>query len=87
MKIRLLTFFANASLSAAAIAFLITPLQLTPQPEGYLFMTLLLAVVSGGIRVSCHLATKNDPLAERALPASLVAYGLFLLIATRWLDL
>ena len=87
MKIRLLYLFANLSLGVAAIALLITPLHLTPQPEGYLFMVFLLAVVSGGIRISCQLAHKNDPLAERALPASLVAYGLFLLIASRWLDL
>ncbi len=87
MKIRLLSFFATLSLAVAALALLSTPLQLTPQPEGYLFMVLLLALVSGGIQVSCQLAKKNDPLAERALPASLVAYGLFILIASRWLEL
>lgn len=57
--------------------------MLTDRP-GFSFILLLQAATSTAILVATRLKQQQNPLAQKALPSSLVGYGLFVLIAMRW---
>ncbi len=56
---------------------------LTTRP-GFAFIVLMQTVTSAAIQLGTQLKLQQNPLAQKALPSSLVAYGLFILIAWRW---
>ncbi|WP_210396104.1 hypothetical protein [Motiliproteus sediminis] len=78
---RISLLFATAGLASALLGW---------YPEhrswdSYLFIVLMLAAVSAALVLAGRLRERNDPLADRAVPSSLVAYLLFILMALRWL--
>ncbi|HEY5717400.1 MAG TPA: hypothetical protein VIS52_02840 [Motiliproteus sp.] len=77
----------SISLLGAVAALLGIPLGIAPaQPlDSYLLMIAMLVAISCGILVAARLQARQDPLAEKAVPSTLVAYLLFILIALRWL--
>ncbi len=79
----LLSLLVCAIATVAALAFDLVPLG--KDPAGYLSNLALMALVSGALVVAGRLRSRADPLADKVLPASLVAYLLFLLMAIRWL--
>ncbi len=54
--------------------------------EGYLFACGLMGLVSGALIVAARLKEKDDPLAEKVVPSSLVAYLLFTVMTLHWLN-
>lgn len=78
----------SASLVGACAALIGIPLGIAPaQPlDSYLLMIAMLAAISYGVLVAARLQARQDPLAEKAVPSTLVAYLLFILIALRWLS-
>lgn len=79
--------FGLLSLTLAILAMLAVPLGVYPPQrslDGYLFLLCMMMLVSAGLIVAARLKASNNPLAEKAVPSTLVAYLLFLLMAARW---
>jgi len=83
-----LKLLGSGSLLCAAGALLGIPFGLVPahRPlDSYLFVIALLGVISGGVLVAARLQQRRDTLAVKAVPSTLAAYLLFILMALRWL--
>ena len=86
---RWIRWFGRLSLGIAIVAALSTLLGIYPQEkslDGYLFALGLMALVSGALIVAAQLKDKNDPLAEKVVPSSVVAYLLFIVMTIHWLS-
>ncbi len=55
------------------------------EPDSWLFSSLLMAVVSAVMIIAARLQAAGNPLADKMIPSSLVAYLLFILMVARWL--
>lgn len=85
--IALLRFGAWLSLACAAGLLLAMLVGLWPaltSRPGLSFILLLQGATSGALLLATRLYLEQNPLAQKALPSSLVAYGLLILIAWRW---
>ncbi|MEH6649487.1 MAG: hypothetical protein V7707_05590 [Motiliproteus sp.] len=85
--ITLLRFLGSISLACAAGLLLAMAIGLWPaltDRPGFTFILLLQAATSAAILVATGLKQQQNPLAQKALPSSLVGYGLFILMAVRW---
>ena len=82
-------WFGKLSLGVAIVAAICALFGFFPKEkslDGYLFAFGLMALVSGALIVAAQLKDKNDPLAEKVVPSSFVAYLLFVLMTVHWLN-
>ncbi len=84
--IRALGYISLAIAGSIFALSLLGHLPLSRSIEGYLFASGLMAMVSGALIVAAKLREKNDPLAEKVVPSSLVAYLLFVVMTLHWLN-
>ena len=83
-----LELLGRSSLVASAAALIGIPMGLYPHHRSlasYLFVVAMLVAISAGVLVAARLQRQQDPLAEKAVPSTLAAYLLFLLMTLRWL--
>ena len=86
---KLIGWFGKISLAISAIATIAAFIGVKPEGKtlsGYLFLLAMLAVVSGAQIIAARLKAKNDPLAEKVIPSSVVAYLLVILMIVHWLS-
>ncbi len=86
---RILKQFAYLSLTCTLILTLAALAGWYPTHKtlgGYIFALTLMAVVSAAMLVASRLALQHDPRGEKALPSSVVAYLLFIVMTVYWLN-
>ncbi len=86
---RILKQFAYVSLACTLVLMLAALLGWHPMHTtlgGSMFALALMAVVSTAILVASRLALQHDPRGEKALPSSVVAYLLFIVMTVYWLN-
>ncbi|MEH6626668.1 MAG: hypothetical protein V7739_09495 [Motiliproteus sp.] len=84
--IRVLGYISLATATVIFALSLLGQLPLSRPIAGYLFASGLMALVSGALIIAAKLRETNNPLAEKAVPSSLVAYLLFVLMTMHWLN-